>query len=264
MGNARSYNVTILKKVSMEEAKKIIQKYRLHHILEARFFFKETMHNICILTNKNELNKMFYFHASGSDIESDYTKLFKCLEKENIIEVVYGIDDYTYNIYDEYIDLMRTFNNWILYRNNKEIVGAGKITTRTEPKPIEFDKIIIPYEIKESIFEPEKFGIKLPEIPQVKNFKTGKQYKELIGLSFIHFSLNFVFYKIFNDWYFYRVTNNHVFENKDGEVFLPKQIYLELPCLLNTEIVSNEEAEKVFHLVELEIKRRDVNLEPEV
>jgi len=157
---------------------------------------------------------------------------------------------------------MRTCNNWKLYRNNKEIVGFSKTTTRTEPKAIEFDKFIIPYEKKESTFEPEKFGIKLPEFP-TKKLLNGKEYKELIELSFIHFSLNFVFYQIFNDWYFYRVTNNHVFENEKGEVFLPKQIYLELPCLLNTEINSNEEAEKIFYLVELEIKRRDVNLEPE-
>lgn len=135
---------------------------------------------------------------------------------------------------------MRTANNWKLYRNNQEIKSKAK----AEPITITLNNFI---KIG-STFEPEKFGIKLP--PE----NIGNRFVFFTFDGYISFSLNFVFYQCFNEWHFYRVFNNYVFENEKGEVFLPKHFYIKTPSIMQIEINSNEDAKKIFMDCEEKIK----------
>lgn len=105
-------------------------------------------------------------------------------------------------------------------------------------KPIIINlQVIIPEYV--SSFQPDNFGQHLES-------DTRRDY-------YLDNHLRFIFYRIYDQWYIYKIQPPKIFEGSGDRLYISKGFYVE-ELLFRGEINSNEEAKKIFMDCEEKIK----------
>lgn len=100
MGNARSYNITVKKRIdnipnTAEQIFKETRCFTQYGNRQTDEAIISELHKILAGINLNELNVLYQDTVSGSVTEAAYTNIYIFLQEEGYIDLVLGDDDYS-------------------------------------------------------------------------------------------------------------------------------------------------------------------------